>query len=156
MQAGDVEIAVIGAGVAGIATAFYLCTEHGKRSIMLIAPRQPMSFTSAQSGENFRNWWPHRTMTAFTNHSIDLMERIAADTDNVLQMTRRGYAVATRKSDIDDLIEQLNSGYGEQGQDLIREQVLVQMAEMGELPNVGNQDNGFFQSGPSPGCSLKF
>jgi len=120
MQAGDVEIAVIGAGVAGIATAFYLCTEHDKRSIMLIDPRQPMSFTSAQSGENYRNWWPHRTMTAFTNHSIDLMERIAADTDNVLQMTRRGYAVATRKSDIDDLVEQLNSGYGEQGQDLIR------------------------------------
>jgi glycine/D-amino acid oxidase-like deaminating enzyme len=35
-------------------------------------------------------------------------------------MTRRGYVVATRESDIDDLIEQLNSGYGEQGKDLIR------------------------------------
>ena len=120
MHVDDMEIAIIGAGVAGIATAFYLCTEHGKRNVMLIDPLQPMSFTSAQSGENYRNWWPHPTMTAFTNHSIDLMERIAADTDNILQMTRRGYVVATRESDIDDLIEQLNSGYGEQGKDLIR------------------------------------
>jgi len=118
MQAGDVDIAIIGAGVAGIATAYYLCTEYDKRSVMLIDPRQPMSFTSAQSGENYRNWWPHRTMTAFTNHSIDLMERIAADTGNILHMTRGGYAVATRKHNIDALVEQLYDGYGEQ--DLIR------------------------------------
>ena len=59
-------------------------------------------------------------MTAFTNHSIDLMERIAADTDNIPQMTRRGYAVATRNQDIDGLIEQLYTGYGEGSRDLIR------------------------------------
>ena len=38
---------LIGAGLAGLATAYYLCTEHNKRSITLIDPRQPMSFTSA-------------------------------------------------------------------------------------------------------------
>ncbi len=120
MHSDDVEIAIVGAGVAGIATAFYLCTEHRKRNIILIDSGQPMSFTSAQSGENYRNWWPHPTMTAFTNHSIDLMERIAADTDNIPQMTRRGYAVATRNRDIDGLIEQLYTGYGERSRDLIR------------------------------------
>jgi len=48
-----------------------------------------MSFTSAQSGENYRNWWPHPTMTKFTNHSIKLMEDLSRKTDNCLLMTRR-------------------------------------------------------------------
>ena len=48
MHSDDVEIAIVGAGVAGIATAFYLCTEHRKRNIILIDAGQPMSFTSAQ------------------------------------------------------------------------------------------------------------
>ena len=58
----DVEIAVIGAGFAGIATAYYLCTEYKKTSVLLIDSRQAMGFTSAQSGDNYRNWWPHPIM----------------------------------------------------------------------------------------------
>ncbi len=107
----DVEIAVIGAGIAGIAVAYYLCTEYDKRSVLLIDSRQPMSFTSAQSGDNYRNWWPHPTMVNFTNHGIDLMERIARESSNVLQMTRRGYAIATRQNHIDELIAELHAGY---------------------------------------------
>lgn len=105
------DIVVIGAGIAGIATAYYLCTEHGRTSVLLIDPRTPMSFTSAQSGDNYRNWWPHPTMVEFTNRSIDLMERIARESNNVLNMTRRGYVLATRKNDIDDLLAELHRGY---------------------------------------------
>jgi glycine/D-amino acid oxidase-like deaminating enzyme len=67
-----------------------------------------MSFTSAQSGDNYRNWWPHPTMAEFTNYSIDLMEQLALDSANVLNMTRRGYVLATRRSDIDDLLGELS------------------------------------------------
>ena len=116
----EVDIAVIGAGIAGIATAYYLCTEHAKSSVLLIDSRQPMSYTSAQSGDNYRNWWPHPTMTRFTNDSIDLMEKIALDSSNVLNMTRRGYALATRRGNIDDLIEDLHTGYGSAASELIR------------------------------------
>lgn len=114
------EIAVIGAGFAGIATAYYLCTEYQKRSVLLVDSRQPMTYTSAQSGDNYRNWWPHPTMVDFTNYSIDLMQRIALESSNVLHMTRRGYALATRRTDIDDLIAELHAGYGGTESDLIR------------------------------------
>ena len=92
-----VDIAVIGAGVAGIATAYYLCLEQGKTSVVMIDPRQPMSYTSAQSGDNYRNWWPHPVMTAFTNDSIDELDRLARDSKNVFNMTRGGYVLASRK-----------------------------------------------------------
>lgn len=119
-QANQTEIAIIGAGIAGIATAFYLCTEHKKRDVVLVDSRQPMSFTSAQSGENYRNWWPHPTMTQFTNQSIGLMERIALQTDNRLRMTRRGYLLATREKNIDTLVAELFKGYGQNAQSLVR------------------------------------
>ena len=79
-----------------------------------------MAFTSAQSGENYRNWWPHTAMVEFTNRSIDLMEDIALATDNRINMTRRGYALATRNSDIDDLVQQLHDGLGDSAVHLLR------------------------------------
>lgn len=115
-----VEIAVIGAGIAGIATAYYLCAQYGKNRVLLIDHGSPMSFTSAQSGDNYRNWWPHPTMVGFTNHSIDLMERIALESSNVIEMTRRGYVLATRKTDIEALIAELHAGYRDAQPDLIR------------------------------------
>lgn len=99
-----VEIAVLGAGIAGIATAYYLCSRYEKQSVLLIDSRQPMSFTTAQSGDNYRNWWPHHTMTAFANYSIDLMEDIASESSNVLNMSRRGYLLATRDKFIGDIV----------------------------------------------------
>jgi len=116
----DVEIAVIGAGFAGIATAYYLCTQYKKSSVLLIDSRPPMSFTSAQSGDNYRNWWPHPTMVNFINYSTDLMESIAMESPDVMHMTRRGYALTTRRTDIDDLIAELHTGYGNAETDLIR------------------------------------
>jgi D-arginine dehydrogenase len=66
----DCEIAVIGAGIAGIAAAYYLAIRHGRTRIALIDAGQPMGLTSAASGENYRNWWPHEVMTEFTDRSI--------------------------------------------------------------------------------------
>ena len=61
------RIAVIGAGNVGLAVAYYLVTHHQATNVVIIDPRDPMSLTSAQSGENYRNWWPHPVMTAFTD-----------------------------------------------------------------------------------------
>jgi glycine/D-amino acid oxidase-like deaminating enzyme len=104
---------VIGAGIVGIAVAYYLVKDHGVKDVVIMDPRDPMSWTSAQSGENYRTWWPHPVMTAFTDHSIDLMEAIARETGNRIAMTRRGYALVTRRASPSALIEDLHRGYGE-------------------------------------------
>lgn len=101
------DIVIIGAGIAGIATAYYLCAINSARSVLLVDSRPPMSFTSANSGDNYRNWWPHQTMTDFTNDSIDELDRLARDSDDFFQMTRGGYVLATRKSDVSDLVENI-------------------------------------------------
>jgi glycine/D-amino acid oxidase-like deaminating enzyme len=105
----DVEVAIIGAGIAGISAAYYLCEQNGKTSVLLIDKRQPMSYTSAQSGDNYRDWWPHPVMVEFSGFSIDLMEKIRRDTDNVFNMTDRGYVLATRREDIGDLVAGLHA-----------------------------------------------
>ncbi len=115
-----VEVAVIGAGNIGLAVAYYLVRKYGVSRIALIDPRDPMSLTSAQSGENYRNWWPHPVMTAYTDDSIRLMEEIARESGNRINMTRRGYALVTRRSDPADLVEDLYRGYAGQGERFIR------------------------------------
>ena len=106
------DVAVIGAGSVGIAVAYYLVRDQGVRSVALVDPRDPMSLTSAQSGENYRNWWPHPVMTAFTDHSITLMEQLDTASGGRLHMTRGGYALMTRRAAPDDLLGDLHRGYG--------------------------------------------
>ena len=114
------DIAVIGAGIVGIACAYYLARSAKAPKVALLDPLPPMSLTSAASGENYRNWWPHPAMTAFTDLSIDLMEAIARESGNQLHMTRRGYALATRQANPDALLGELYRGYGEGGERKIR------------------------------------
>lgn len=112
------DVVVIGAGVAGIAAGYYL-TQAGLR-VALIDKLAPMSFTSAQSGENYRNWWPHPTMTSFTNDSITLMESLSVQTANCLSMKRGGYLLASRKKASQGLIDELHAGYGTAANSKIR------------------------------------
>ncbi|WP_158743905.1 FAD-binding oxidoreductase [Acidisphaera sp. L21] len=114
------DIAIIGAGIVGIAVAYYLVVDHGLTNIVLVDAGDPMGMTSAQSGENYRNWWPHPVMTAFTDHATDLLEQIARASDNRIHMTRRGYALATRRAAPEDLIQELQGGYGDAAAGRIR------------------------------------
>ena len=114
------SVAIIGMGIVGIAVAYYLARDHEYKKITLIDQGQPMAFTSAQSGENYRNWWPHPSMVAFTNRSIDLMEEVARTTGNRINMTRRGYALATRAEDITSHVQLLRAGLQEGADELLR------------------------------------
>ena len=111
---------VIGAGIAGIATAHYLSLRPEIGKVAIVDRGQPMAFTSARSGENYRNWWPHRVMTAFTDLSISLMEEIDRTTDGGIGMSRRGYALATRRTDIGELVDALRDGYADAATDALR------------------------------------
>lgn len=114
------QVAIIGAGITGIATAYYLKKKAPDTSILLVDAAAPMALTSAQSGENYRNWWPHPIMTAFTDRSIDLMEQLAKDTNNQINMNRRGYVLATRADNTDSLMDELVYGYSRSPQSEVR------------------------------------
>lgn len=107
----EFDVAVIGAGNVGIAVAYYLVKEQGFKRVALIDNRDPMSLTSAQSGENYRDWFPHPTINAFTAHSIRLMEQLDTQTGGRLNMTRGGYALVTRHDAPQDLIQDLYRTY---------------------------------------------
>jgi glycine/D-amino acid oxidase-like deaminating enzyme len=91
------KIVICGAGIAGVAAAYYLAVAHGVEDVTIVEQGNPLSLTSDKSTEAYRNWWPgpDRAMTAFMNHSIDLLEEIARVTDNRINLNRRGYVFAT-------------------------------------------------------------
>lgn len=114
---GDIEhasVAVVGCGIVGIAVAYYLSRNSGVRNVILIDPLNPMSLTSAQSGENYRNWWPQAAMRQFTDDSIGLMEAIARESGDRINMTRRGYSLVTRQHRPHALIDDLLAAYPEE------------------------------------------
>lgn len=114
------DIAIIGSGSVGIAVAYYLVVRHGVTRLVLLDAGSPMALTSAQSGENYRNWWPHPVLTSFIDDSTTLMEELARATGNRFHMTRRGYALATRNERPSGLIDDLYRGYGAQARQRIR------------------------------------
>ena len=79
------KIVICGAGIAGIAAAYYLTRDHGARDIVLVDEGAPLSLTSDKSTEAYRNWWPgpDTAMTAFMNRSLDHIEAIARVCDTM-------------------------------------------------------------------------
>ena len=99
MSAPTAEVVICGAGIAGVAAAYHLTVRRGVRSVVLVDERPPLSLTSDKSAESYRNWWPGPgdDMVALMNRSIDLMEELARESDNVFLMNRRGYLFATAR-----------------------------------------------------------
>ena len=91
------EVAVVGAGIAGISAAFHLAVRQGLDGVVLIEAGDPFALTSDKSTESYRNWWPGPgdAMVAFMNRSIDLMERIELESGGRIRLNRRGYLFAT-------------------------------------------------------------
>ena len=93
---------ICGAGIVGIACAYFLAVVNGARNVVLVERDAPLSMTSDKSTECYRNWWPGPddalyggAMVGLVNRSIDLLENIARDTGNRIHMNRRGYVYAT-------------------------------------------------------------
>lgn len=96
MTQASAKVVICGAGIAGVAAAYYLA-EQGAAEVTIVEPGNPLSLTSDKSTEAYRNWWPGPDwqMTAFMDRSIDLIEGIARATDNRINLNRRGYVFAT-------------------------------------------------------------
>jgi len=97
MTASTADVVICGAGIAGIASAYHLTTCHGVKNVILVDERPPLSLTSDKSTECYRNWWPGPgdAMVSLMNRSIDLLEQIARETDNRINLNRRGYLFVT-------------------------------------------------------------
>jgi glycine/D-amino acid oxidase-like deaminating enzyme len=91
------NVVICGAGIAGISAAYSLAVLHGIRDILLVDERSPLTLTSDKSTECYRNWWPGpgNAMVSLSNRSIDIMEKLAAETGNSFHLNRRGYLYLT-------------------------------------------------------------
>jgi len=91
------DVVICGAGIAGVAAAYYLSTHFDLKKVALVDERQPLTLTSDKSTECYRNWWPGPgdSMVSLMNRSIDLMEDLARESRNTFHMNRRGYLYMT-------------------------------------------------------------
>jgi glycine/D-amino acid oxidase-like deaminating enzyme len=91
------DVVICGAGIAGISAAYNLAVRCGVKDVILVDERPPLSLTSDKSTECYRNWWPGPGdgMVSLMNRSIDILEELAHETDNVFHLNRRGYLFVT-------------------------------------------------------------
>lgn len=94
------DVVICGAGIAGISAAYHLSVKYGIKKVVLIDERSPLSLTSDKSTECYRNFWPGPgdAMVRLMNRSIDILERLARESDNYFHLNRRGYVYATADS----------------------------------------------------------
>ena len=111
MLSNHTDVAVVGAGSIGIAVAYYIKQQQPGLDVTLIDSEQPMSVTSAASGENYRNWWPHPIMKQFMDRSIDLLDQLDDQYNNEIIATRSGYVLASRNAEPHDLLDNLNQTF---------------------------------------------
>src|SRR5574342_450983 len=100
------DVVICGAGIAGISAAYHLAVRHGLKDVVLVDERAPLSLTSDKSTECYRNWWPGPgdAMVSLMNRSIDILENLARESDNVFHLNRRGYLYATARPErIDEM-----------------------------------------------------
>jgi glycine/D-amino acid oxidase-like deaminating enzyme len=97
MGGSTAEVVICGAGIAGIAAAYHLTVRHGLKNVILVDQFPPLSLTSDKSSECYRNWWPGPgdAMVRLMNRSIDILEELAHESDNMFHLNRRGYLFAT-------------------------------------------------------------
>jgi glycine/D-amino acid oxidase-like deaminating enzyme len=91
------DVVICGAGIAGISAAYHLSVRHSIKNILLVDEGAPLSLTSDKSTECYRNFWPGpgNAMVSLMNRSIDILENLARESDNIFHLSRRGYVYAT-------------------------------------------------------------
>lgn len=93
-------IVICGAGIAGVATAYYLLKNNSSAKVILVDKNQPLSFTTSKSGENYRDYWPQECMQKFVSRSILLMKELRATYgEDSFNMTESGYNFISHQKD---------------------------------------------------------
>jgi glycine/D-amino acid oxidase-like deaminating enzyme len=89
MRDTNANVVICGAGIAGVAAAYYL-SKLGVEGILLVDQGNPLSLTSDKSTEAYRNWWPgpDNAMIELMNRSIDLIEGFADESNISFESAR--------------------------------------------------------------------
>lgn len=87
---------ICGAGIAGVAVAYYLSKRKDCGDILLIDKLQPLSLTTSKSGENYRDYWPQNCMNSFSSDSLDLMQALMDEHGDAFHMQDFGYQFVSR------------------------------------------------------------
>lgn len=95
MPRSSADVVIAGAGIVGVATAYFLALRSGVERVVLCDPLPPLSLTSDKSTECYRNLWPNQPMVALMNRSIDIIEELARESGNAFGLNRRGYLYVT-------------------------------------------------------------
>ncbi len=97
------RVIICGAGICGVSAAYFLA-KSGLTDILLLDERPPLSLTSDRSTECYRNWWPDPAILALMNRSIEVLDRLADESNNCFHLNRRGYLyVAGDRTDVDEI-----------------------------------------------------
>lgn len=95
----SVPVAVIGSGIAGVSSAYFLF-KSGIKNIVIIDPDGPLSRTSSRSAQCYRNWWLDPKISLLVNHSIKLLLEIAERSGtNPISLDRNGYLWFSKTSE---------------------------------------------------------
>jgi glycine/D-amino acid oxidase-like deaminating enzyme len=91
------DVIIAGAGIAGVSAAYFLTCRQGIKNVLLVDPRPPLTLTTDNSTECYRNWWPgpDSAMIDLINRSIDHLETLADRSANTFNLNRRGYLYVT-------------------------------------------------------------
>lgn len=85
------DTVICGAGIAGIATAYYLAVKYGHTNVLLADKLLPMSFTTNAFGENYRDYWPQACLISLSTHSLDLLDELIGEHGDVFALRDFGY-----------------------------------------------------------------
>jgi sarcosine oxidase subunit beta len=93
------DIVILGAGIAGLSTAYHLAVKHNVKNIALVDEREPLGLTSSRGTMAYRNWFPGPgdAMVRLMNRSIDLLQEVDAETNHALQLSQNGYIYFTAR-----------------------------------------------------------
>ncbi|DBA04051.1 TPA: hypothetical protein N0F65_009398 [Lagenidium giganteum] len=97
------DVVVVGAGVAGCSAFYHLAKlNRGNPAFkpILVDALPPLSLTSANGSFSYRNWFPsdaEAPMRELVVRSIDQLDEISKQTDNMIELNRNGYLFVTRE-----------------------------------------------------------
>lgn len=93
------HILILGAGIAGLATAYHLAVKHNLKDIVVVDEREPLGLTSSRGTMAYRNLFPGPgdAMVRLLNRSIDLLQEIDVATKHAIQLSQNGYMYFTAR-----------------------------------------------------------